>query len=43
MQLNLSIMNPGYNELPDVTNIDHRMYTYLLYCSEHPDVVNTLM
>ena len=22
------IMNPGYNELPDITNIDLRMYTY---------------
>ena len=32
IQLNLSIMNPGYNELPDITNIDLRMYTYLLYC-----------
>ena len=34
MQLNITIMNPGYNELPDVTNIDLRMYTYLLYVNE---------
>ena len=33
IQLNL-IMNPGYNELPDITNIDLRMYTYLLYVNE---------
>ena len=38
-------MNPGYNELPDITNIDLRMHTYLLYVnepwhSEHPDIVN---
>ena len=32
IQLNLSIMNPGHNELPDTTNIDLKMYTYLLYC-----------
>ena len=34
IQSNLSIMNPGYNELPDITNIDFRMYTYLLYVNE---------
>ena len=28
-QLNLTIMNPGYNELPDITNIDLRIYTYV--------------
>ena len=32
LQLNLSIMNPGYNELPNIIGIDLRMYTYLLYC-----------
>ena len=31
VQLNLAIMNSGYNELPDITSIDLRMYTYLLY------------
>ena len=30
IQSNLSITNPGYNELPDTTNIDLRMCTYLL-------------
>ena len=34
IQSNLTIMNPGYNELPDITNIDLRMYTYLLYVNE---------
>ena len=29
IQLNLTIMNPGYNELSDITNIDLRMYTYV--------------
>ena len=29
IQSNLTIMNLGYNELPDITNIDLRMYTYL--------------
>ena len=28
IQSNLSIMNPGYNELPDITSIDLKMYTY---------------
>ena len=28
LQSNLTIMNPGYNEFPDITNIDLRMYTY---------------
>ena len=32
VQLNLTIMNPGYTELPDIMYIDLRMYTYLLYC-----------
>ena len=33
VQLNLSLMNHGYNDHPDITNIDlTRMYTYLLYC-----------
>ena len=45
IQSNLTITNPGYNELPDITNIDLRMYTYLLHVnepwySEHPDIVN---
>ena len=29
VQSNLTIMNPGYNELLDITNIDLRMYTYV--------------
>jgi hypothetical protein len=32
LQSNLVTMNPGYNELPDITNTDLRMYAYLLYC-----------
>ena len=32
VQSNLTIMNPGYNELPDITNINLRMYCYLLQC-----------
>ena len=28
VQLKLSIMMPGYNELPDITNTDHTMYTF---------------
>ena len=34
IQPNLIIMNPGYNELPGITNTDLRMYTYLLYVNE---------
>ena len=33
IQLNLTIMNPGYNELSDITYIDLRMYAYLRICS----------
>ena len=32
VQLNLTLMNNGYNELPDITIMDLRMYAYLLYC-----------
>ena len=36
LQSNLTIVNPGYNKLPDITNIDLRMYTrsYLLYVND---------
>ena len=32
IQLNLTIMNPGRDELTDTTNTDLRMFTHLLYC-----------
>ena len=34
IQSNLTIMNPGYNELPDTTNIDLKMYTCSLYVNK---------
>ena len=41
IQLTLSIMYPGYNELLDITNINLRMYTYSMYSIvSKRDVVN---
>ena len=31
LQLNLSIMNPGYNEPPDITNIDFKLECTPIY------------